>query len=254
MRFCDRRIFQDVFCVVRITNRSSFSCPPSTCFNTAAAARSLNVLHIGKRSSDRSSRRSPLPVSSAVTPIRPPVRCSIDRIRFAKSLVDPGVLAASNKSKAAASDETPDGLLSPRRKCRGRLRKLFHPRSAFLRPSRDRRLNRPLSRKEKPNVRRSRTEQFDRVIRRHGAGRMIFACLFHQVPGCRPVAVAIEQRADDAAIQDAGKRLVFRLRFPFRHDLVASCVPSSETADAQAFRVGWSAAETGVVRRVFFLK
>src|SRR2546423_13966167 len=35
------------------TNGSSFSCPPSTRFRTAAAARNLNVLHIGKRSSDR---------------------------------------------------------------------------------------------------------------------------------------------------------------------------------------------------------
>ena len=79
---------------------------------------------------------------------------------------------------------------------------------------------------------------------------MIVAHLLHQVPGRGPVAVAIEQRADDTAIQDAGKRFIFRLRFPFRYDHVAF----RKAADAQAFRVGWPAAPTGVVRRVLFLK
>jgi len=50
---------------------------------------------------------------------------------------------------------------------------------------------------------------------------MIVARLLHQVPGRSPVAVAIEQRADDTAIQDAGKRFIFRIRFPFRYDHVA---------------------------------
>src|SRR5882724_6700407 len=115
------------------TNRSSFSCPPSTRFKITAAARNLNVLHIGKRSSDRLSRRLPLPVSSAATPIRAPVRSSTDRIRFAKSLVDPGVLAASNKSEAATIDDRRDGLPSPRRRPHGMWRKLFLQQSVFPR-------------------------------------------------------------------------------------------------------------------------
>ena len=79
---------------------------------------------------------------------------------------------------------------------------------------------------------------------------MIVARLLHQVPGRSPVAVAIEQRADDTAIQDAGKRFIFRLWLPFCHDHVAF----RKAADTQAFRISWPAAPTGVVRRVLFLK
>src|SRR6266481_7000877 len=61
------------------------------------------------------------------------VRSSIDRIRFAKSLVDPGVFAASNKSKAATIDDTRDGLPSPRRRLPGMWRKLFLQQSVFPR-------------------------------------------------------------------------------------------------------------------------
>ena len=42
------------------------------------------------------------------------------------------------------------------------------------------------------------------------------------MPRRRPVAVTIEQRPDDPAIENAGKCLVFRLRFPFRHDFIAA--------------------------------
>src|ERR1700756_397137 len=110
-------------------NRSNLSRPVSTRFKTAAAARNLNVLHIGKRSSDRQSRRLPLPGSSAATPIRAPVRCSINRIRFAKSLVDAGVLAAINKSNTATIDDTQDDLLLLPQTLRDTQRKLFLQRS-----------------------------------------------------------------------------------------------------------------------------
>src|SRR6185369_5218339 len=78
-------------------------------------------------------RRLPSAVFSAATPIRAPVRFSIDRIRFAKSLVDPGVLAARNKSKAATIDDTRDGLPSPRRRLRDTWRRLFLQQSVFPR-------------------------------------------------------------------------------------------------------------------------
>ena len=49
-------------------------------------------------------------------------------------------------------------------------------------------------------ARRSWSEQFDGVFRGHGAWRAILFCALHQMIGCRPVAMTIEQRADDAAI------------------------------------------------------
>src|SRR5687768_16187119 len=45
-----------------------------------------------------------------------------------------------------------------------------------------------------------RTQQLDRVIRRHGAGWAIFPRFVHEVPGRRPIAVAVEKRADDPAV------------------------------------------------------
>src|SRR5216684_108218 len=47
-------------------------------------------------------------------------------------------------------------------------------------------------------VRRRRAQQLDCIIGRHGAGRMIRAIALHQMMSGGPVAVAIEQRADDA--------------------------------------------------------
>ena len=72
-------------------------------------------------------------------------------------------------------------------------------------------------------------EQFDRVIRGNSAGRMVCARLVHEMLGRRPVAMAIEQRADDSAVQDAGKCFIFRLRYPLR----TTSSPFDKTADAQ---------------------
>jgi len=43
-------------------------------------------------------------------------------------------------------------------------------------------------------------EQFDCILRRDSAWRVIFFRMLHQMIGSRPIAMAIEQRADDAAI------------------------------------------------------
>ena len=67
-------------------------------------------------------------------------------------------------------------------------------------------------------IRRSWPEQFDCVLRRDSARRSVLIRAFHQMIGRRPVAMAIEQRPDDAAIQDSLKRFVSFLRFPFRDD------------------------------------
>jgi hypothetical protein len=102
--------------------------------------------------------------------------------------------------------------------------------------------NRPVSRR--------RPQEFDRVIRGDGAGRPIFAAQFHQMPGRRPVAVTIKQCADDPAVQNAGKRFVFLLRFPFRYDFIAT----DEAADMEPVRIRRSATEAGVLRRVKLLE
>src|SRR5437899_3125461 len=47
-------------------------------------------------------------------------------------------------------------------------------------------------------VRWRRAQQLDCIIGRHGAGRMIRAIALHQMIRRSPVAMAIEQRADDA--------------------------------------------------------
>ena len=67
-------------------------------------------------------------------------------------------------------------------------------------------------------VRRRWPEQFDCILRRDSAWRMILVRILHQVIGGRPIAMAIEQRADDAAIQNSLKRLVFFLWLPLRDD------------------------------------
>ena len=63
----------------------------------------------------------------------------------------------------------------------------------------------------------------------------------HQVARGRPVAVAVEQRPEDAAVQHAVEGLVVRLRAPVADD----CVALDEALDAQALLVGGPAAEAG---------
>ena len=70
-------------------------------------------------------------------------------------------------------------------------------------------------------VRGSWPQHFDGVLRSDRAGRPIPASAFHQVIRCRPVAMTIEQRADDPAVQDSIESFVFFLRFPFSDNLAA---------------------------------
>jgi len=67
-------------------------------------------------------------------------------------------------------------------------------------------------------IRRCRPDQFDCVLRRDCAWRVILVCILHEMIGGSPIAMAIEQCADDAAIQNSLKRFVFFLWFPLRDD------------------------------------
>src|SRR6266446_7554502 len=68
--------------------------------------------------------------------------------------------------------------------------------------------------------------------------------------GRRPVAMAIEQRPDNSAVQNSRKRFVLLFRFPFRYHFIAF----RETADAQSVSIRRAATPARVLRRVLFLK
>src|SRR5436190_22527999 len=71
-----------------------------------------------------------------------------------------------------------------------------------------------LSRKTHRIIRRRWTEQFDCILRRDSARRMILFRMLHQMISRRPIAMAIEQCPNDAAIQDSLKSFIFFLCFP----------------------------------------
>ena len=50
-------------------------------------------------------------------------------------------------------------------------------------------------------------EQFDCILRRDSARRVVLFRMLHQMIRGRPIAMAIEQRADDAAIQVLPQKL-----------------------------------------------
>ena len=99
-------------------------------------------------------------------------------------------------------------------------------------------------------VRRRRPQQFDRIFRCDGAWRVILFRALHQMISRCPVAVTIEQRADDAAIQNAIKSLVLLLRFPLSDDFAIL----RETLNMQAVRIRRPTTPADIVRSVFFLK
>ena len=99
-------------------------------------------------------------------------------------------------------------------------------------------------------VRRSRPEKLDRVFSCNRAGSRIGVRAFHQMIRASPVAMTIEQSADDSPAEYSRKRFVFLLRLPIRDDFITF----DETADVQAIRIRWAATKACVVRRVFFLK
>ena len=61
---------------------------------------------------------------------------------------------------------------------------------------------------------RRRAAHPDRVLEGDGRRRPIGAARPHQVPGRRPVRVAVEQRPEDPAVDDAGERLVLAAAAP----------------------------------------
>ena len=99
------------------------------------------------------------------------------------------------------------------------------------------------------SIARRRAQELDRILRRHCARRLVSAALLHQVPRCRPVAMTVEERADDPAAQHSFKRFVLLAWLPLRHNLFAV----GKTANVQALRVRWSTAEAREIRRVSFL-
>src|SRR5438034_10359108 len=99
-------------------------------------------------------------------------------------------------------------------------------------------------------ARRGRPHQFDRVFHGDCARRAILLRALHQmISGC-PVAMAIEQRADYAAIQHSIKSFVFLLRFPFCNDLAIFW----EASNMQSFGIRWTTTPAVVVGCVVFLK
>jgi len=106
------------------------------------------------------------------------------------------------------------------------------------------------SRKKHRTVRRRWPKQFDRIFRSDRAWRAIFVCTFHEMISRCPIAMTIQQRADDAAIQDSIKSFVFFLRFPLGDHFAVFW----KASDVQPVRVRRAATETNIVRRIFFLK
>ena len=100
-------------------------------------------------------------------------------------------------------------------------------------------------------------KQFNPVLGGNRAGRMIFTGMLHQMIRRSPVAMAIQQRADDAAVQYSIKRFVFLLGLPFG-DNFAACSRFIgvlwKTSDVQTIRVSRPTTPAGIVRCVLFLQ
>src|SRR6202011_4531889 len=79
---------------------------------------------------------------------------------------------------------------------------------------------------------------------------MVRSCLFHQMVSRGPIAMTVEQGADNSAIQYAGERFVFRLRFPFGDDFAVG----GKTADPQTVRIRRTTTPACIFGSVFFLK
>src|SRR6266513_5750960 len=68
--------------------------------------------------------------------------------------------------------------------------------------------------------------------------------------GRRPIAMTVQQRADNAAIQDPGKRFVFLLWFPFCNDFAVL----RKTANTQSFGICRPAPPASIVWSILFLQ
>ena len=98
-------------------------------------------------------------------------------------------------------------------------------------------------------IARRRAQELDRILSRDRARRFVGAALLHQMPRCRPVAVTIEERADDSTTQHSLERFILLARLPLSDNFFAV----GKTADVQALRVRWSTAEAREIRGVSFL-
>ncbi len=96
-----------------------------------------------------------------------------------------------------------------------------------------------------------RAQHAYRVFRRDGRRRSIQPLRGHQVVRRRPVAVAVQQRTDDPAVERALEGLVVRLRLPLGDQFA---VLAHETADVQPLRVRYTAPIADAVRRVGLLQ
>ena len=74
--------------------------------------------------------------------------------------------------------------------------------------------------------------------------------MFHQMISRRPIAVTVEQCADNAAVQRASKSFVFLVRLPLSDYFVILRI----APDVQPFWICRAATEAGTVGSVFFLK
>ena len=93
-------------------------------------------------------------------------------------------------------------------------------------------------------------KQFNPVLGSNRARRMIVTRALHQMIRRSPIAMAIQQRTDDAAIQYSIKRFVFLLGLPFGDNFAVFW----KTSDVQTNPVSRTAAPAGIVRRVLFLE
>ncbi len=107
------------------------------------------------------------------------------------------------------------------------------------------RLDRPGPQLDRP-VDRRRSAQADRVVGGDAAGRAGETALAHQVHRGRPVRVAVEERPDDAAVEDVVEGGMMRERLPDRPQLTGD--PGHLVAlDPQTVLVGRAAAEAARV-------
>ena len=95
-----------------------------------------------------------------------------------------------------------------------------------------------------------RPRQPDRIVRRDGAGRMIGAGFFHQVVRGGPVAVTIEERANNSAAQHSGKCFLIS----FRIERGGYFLAVREAANVQALFIRRAATEARHVWRIRFLE
>src|ERR1051326_3862714 len=95
-----------------------------------------------------------------------------------------------------------------------------------------------------------RTFESNRVIGCDSARWMIDSGFLHQVISRGPIAMTIEQRADDAATQHPRKRFLISRGMESSDNFITF----GKAANVQPFFIRWSTAKASHVRRVSFLK